>query len=394
MGRDLSTIVRDLPVEFDLEAARLGDYDRETVIRLFREYEFRSLIERLPAMTGETAGDAAEALRSVASRWLGPGGPGRRRGPSRRLGFGPPGRAAVGRRRTPAVARLRCRRAARRARGSRGRCRGRGHRPAGPPRRRGRPGRPADRAGRGDRRPEPDRGPRGRGDRRPGAVAGRPAGRRRRAAARRSATAARRAGRARARRRGRPDDRGGGPGGRRRAAAPARTAGDPRSSPTRSSRCSWPRIGDDLDAPADAGRVRHPDRGVHPQRVAAQPDRSSDVVAEQLDLILPPVDGARQPGPGRPRGALRDRRPRAAGAAPRTTRASTACTREIELPLIAVLARMEATGVALDLDALGTARHGVRCRDLPARGARSTPTSATSSTSAAPSSSSRSSSTS
>ncbi|MEA2630471.1 MAG: polymerase, partial [Chloroflexota bacterium] len=67
MGKDLSTIVRDLPVDFDLGAARLGDYDRETVIRLFREYEFRSLIERLPAMTGETAGDAAEALRGVAT---------------------------------------------------------------------------------------------------------------------------------------------------------------------------------------------------------------------------------------------------------------------------------------------------------------------------------------
>ena len=66
MGRGLSTIVRDLPVQFDLEASRLGDYDRETVIRLFREYEFRSLIERLPQMTGETAGDAAEALRGVA----------------------------------------------------------------------------------------------------------------------------------------------------------------------------------------------------------------------------------------------------------------------------------------------------------------------------------------
>src|SRR6476661_972325 len=67
MGKDLSTIVRDLPVDFDLEAARLGDYDRETVIRLFREYEFRSLIERLPAMTGESAGDAAEALHGVAT---------------------------------------------------------------------------------------------------------------------------------------------------------------------------------------------------------------------------------------------------------------------------------------------------------------------------------------
>ena len=41
MGRELSTIVRDLPIEIDLEAARLGDYDRDTVVRLFREYEFR-----------------------------------------------------------------------------------------------------------------------------------------------------------------------------------------------------------------------------------------------------------------------------------------------------------------------------------------------------------------
>jgi DNA polymerase I len=66
MGRDLSTIVRDLPIEIDLEAARLGDYDRDTVVRLFREYEFRTLIERLPPMAGETAEERTERLRSVA----------------------------------------------------------------------------------------------------------------------------------------------------------------------------------------------------------------------------------------------------------------------------------------------------------------------------------------
>jgi DNA polymerase I len=66
MGRELSTIVRDLPIEIDLDAARLGDYDRETVVRLFREYEFRTLIERLPPMSGESAEDRADALRSVA----------------------------------------------------------------------------------------------------------------------------------------------------------------------------------------------------------------------------------------------------------------------------------------------------------------------------------------
>jgi DNA polymerase-1 len=67
-GKDLSTIVRDVPdVVLDLAAARLADYDRETVIRLFREYEFRTLIERLPAMTGESAVDKVQALREVAA---------------------------------------------------------------------------------------------------------------------------------------------------------------------------------------------------------------------------------------------------------------------------------------------------------------------------------------
>jgi DNA polymerase-1 len=64
-SRELMTIVRDLPVELDLDAARLGDYDREEVIRLFREYEFRTLIERLPALTGERAEETVEALRTA-----------------------------------------------------------------------------------------------------------------------------------------------------------------------------------------------------------------------------------------------------------------------------------------------------------------------------------------
>ncbi len=65
-SRELSRIVRDLPIALDLEAARLSDYDRAEVVRLFREFEFRSLIDRLPPLTGESAVAAAEALRSVA----------------------------------------------------------------------------------------------------------------------------------------------------------------------------------------------------------------------------------------------------------------------------------------------------------------------------------------
>jgi DNA polymerase-1 len=67
VSRELMRLVHGLPVELDLEAARLGDYDRETVIRLFREYEFRTLIERLPPLTGERAEETVEALRGIAT---------------------------------------------------------------------------------------------------------------------------------------------------------------------------------------------------------------------------------------------------------------------------------------------------------------------------------------
>ncbi len=65
-SRELMRIVRDLPIELDLERARLGRYDREAVIRLFREFEFRSLLDRLPPLVGEAAEEARAALRATA----------------------------------------------------------------------------------------------------------------------------------------------------------------------------------------------------------------------------------------------------------------------------------------------------------------------------------------
>jgi DNA polymerase-1 len=62
-NRELVTIHRDLPVELDLSSAGLGDYDRAEVIRLFREYEFRSLVERLPGVDGEAPLAPGELLR-------------------------------------------------------------------------------------------------------------------------------------------------------------------------------------------------------------------------------------------------------------------------------------------------------------------------------------------
>jgi DNA polymerase-1 len=64
-NRELVTIHRDLPVELDLGNAGLGDYDRAEVMRLFREYEFRSLVERLPGVAGEAPLAAGDALRQA-----------------------------------------------------------------------------------------------------------------------------------------------------------------------------------------------------------------------------------------------------------------------------------------------------------------------------------------
>ena len=63
--RDLVTVRADLPIELQLEPARLGDYDRDEVLRLFREYEFRSLVERLPGMTGEEGRAPGDLLREA-----------------------------------------------------------------------------------------------------------------------------------------------------------------------------------------------------------------------------------------------------------------------------------------------------------------------------------------
>ncbi|OLC58367.1 MAG: DNA polymerase I [Chloroflexi bacterium 13_1_40CM_4_68_4] len=51
-SRDLVRIVTDVPVTLDLERTRRGPYDRERIIELFRELEFRTLAARLPPLEG------------------------------------------------------------------------------------------------------------------------------------------------------------------------------------------------------------------------------------------------------------------------------------------------------------------------------------------------------
>jgi DNA polymerase-1 len=65
LWRELVTIDRLAPIELDLPRAQLGDYERAEVIRLFREYEFRSLVERLPGVDGEDEPAPGDLLREA-----------------------------------------------------------------------------------------------------------------------------------------------------------------------------------------------------------------------------------------------------------------------------------------------------------------------------------------
>ena len=48
LSKSLSVLFSDVPIQFDLSAARVKNYDKNEVIRLFTEFDFKSLIKRLP----------------------------------------------------------------------------------------------------------------------------------------------------------------------------------------------------------------------------------------------------------------------------------------------------------------------------------------------------------
>ncbi|MCL0092532.1 DNA polymerase I [Dehalococcoidia bacterium] len=66
-GKQLATIVTDVPVSLDLSSCRVGSYDRDKVIALFRELEFFSLLDKLPGTTGEWQSTLPETNRIPTS---------------------------------------------------------------------------------------------------------------------------------------------------------------------------------------------------------------------------------------------------------------------------------------------------------------------------------------
>jgi DNA polymerase-1 len=62
MSYKLASIRIDLPVTLDLEQARTGSFEPAKVEAIFRELEFRSLVEKLKKMTGESAPAGTQQL--------------------------------------------------------------------------------------------------------------------------------------------------------------------------------------------------------------------------------------------------------------------------------------------------------------------------------------------
>ena len=55
LSRKLGEIVTDVPIDFNLDACQTTGYNRDGVVKLFRELEFRTLVDRIPGGTGSVA---------------------------------------------------------------------------------------------------------------------------------------------------------------------------------------------------------------------------------------------------------------------------------------------------------------------------------------------------
>jgi len=66
-NKELSTIVKDVPIKLDLKTCQVSHYDRNEVARLFQELEFINLLPRLPQMKAESSQPSAVKCHMVNS---------------------------------------------------------------------------------------------------------------------------------------------------------------------------------------------------------------------------------------------------------------------------------------------------------------------------------------
>ncbi|MDE3095025.1 MAG: DNA polymerase I [Chloroflexota bacterium] len=68
-SKEMATIHRDAPTTLDLDACRLQNFDRERVEQLFHELEFRTLIPRIPAQLGGAQHEAKQTAAAAARHY-------------------------------------------------------------------------------------------------------------------------------------------------------------------------------------------------------------------------------------------------------------------------------------------------------------------------------------
>jgi DNA polymerase-1 len=66
-NKELSTIVKDVPIKLDLKSCQVSHYDRDDVAKLFQELEFIKLLPRLPQMEAESHQASAVTCQIVNS---------------------------------------------------------------------------------------------------------------------------------------------------------------------------------------------------------------------------------------------------------------------------------------------------------------------------------------
>jgi len=66
-SKELSTIVKNVPIKLDLKTCQVSHYDRDEVARLFRELEFINLLARLPQTKAESSQPSSVKPRIVST---------------------------------------------------------------------------------------------------------------------------------------------------------------------------------------------------------------------------------------------------------------------------------------------------------------------------------------
>ena len=71
LSQKLAEIVTDLTIEFNLEACRAREYDRNKVVSLFRELEFHTLLDRIPRVDDDSQGAQLGLFKGTAKTAVG-----------------------------------------------------------------------------------------------------------------------------------------------------------------------------------------------------------------------------------------------------------------------------------------------------------------------------------